>query len=289
LVSVRNRPVRLVLAALLAAAVLAGCGSSKDSRSATTKKVTTTTGADNATVDTAAGTPSASQSTAVNNLQNSGKSGTTAKPSATPSANGGTSPPAAASGLKPTDPGSYKMTITGTRNGQPVNDEATLVIDPATGADQHSNQTDKNYPSAGQEQTLRYQADGIFLVDLKAGGGAIEFKPSPPVLQYPEPATIGKAWEWTTKSTDGGTTVNTKLKVLRTENLMVGTESVATTVLDATIATSGTVVSTTHSTIWVSEKYRIIVRTDSTAHITQPVFVAGDSTTSAKLVSTKPS
>jgi hypothetical protein len=109
------------------------------------------------------------------------------------------------------------------------------------------------------------------------------------VLEYAEPATIGKAWEWTTKSTDGGTTVNTKLKVLRNENLTVGSESVAATVLDVVITTSGTVASTTHSTIWISEKYRMILRTDSSADITSPPFVAGHSDTSSKLQSTKPS
>jgi hypothetical protein len=295
LVLVRNRPVRLILAALLAAAVLAACGSSKDSRSATTKKVTTTTGADNATVDTAAGTPSGSQTTAANNLKNSGQPGTTAKPSGTPSANSGTSPPASKSGLQPTAPGKYQFAITGFRRAgtpattQPLNDTSELTVDPATGADQHSNQVDKNNAQASQEETLRYQADGIYLVDLKVGGGIIEFKPDQPVLQYPEPATVGKAWEWTTKSTDGGTTVNTKLKVLRTENQTVGSETVPTTVIDAVITTSGNVASTTHSTIWVSEKYRMIVRTDSVADITQPVFVAGHSETSSKLVSTKPS
>lgn len=291
----RNRPVRLILAGLLAAAVLAGCGSKKDNRSATTKKVTTTTAEGSATVDSAAGPASGSQSTAANNLQNSSKSPTTAKPGSVSAASNGTSPPASPAGLQPTPPGKYQYTITGSRRGgtpattQPINDSAELTVDPPTGADQHSNMVDKQSAQASQEETLRYQADGIYLVDLKVGGGAIEFKPNPPVLQYAEPATIGKAWEWTVKSTDGGTTVNTKLKVLRQENLMVGAESVAATVLDVTITTSGTFASTTHSTIWVSEKYRLILRTDSSSDITSPPFVAGHADTSSKLQSTKPS
>jgi hypothetical protein len=283
--------------ALVAAAVLAGCGSKKDNRNAITSKVTTTTSADDATVDSAAGTPSGSQSTTANNLQNSSKSpGTTAKPSGSISAgSNGTSPPASPTGLQPTAPGKYQYTISGFRRGgtpattQPLNDSAELTVDAPTGADQHSNMVDKQSAQASQEETLRYQADGIYLVDLKVGGGAIEFKPSPPALQYAEPATIGKAWEWTVKSTDGGTTVNTKFKVLRDENLMVGSESVAATVLDVVITTSGTFVSTTHSTIWISEKYRMILRTDSVSDITSPAFVAGHAETSSKLSSTKPS
>jgi len=293
---VRYRPVRLILAGLLATTVLAGCGSKKDNRSATTKKVTTTTAEGSATVDSAAGPASGSQSTSANNLQNSSKSPTTAKPSGSVAAgSNGTSPPASPTGLQPTAPGKYQYTITGFRRGgtpattQTLNDSAELTVDPHTGADQHSNQVDKQYAQASQEETLRYQADGIYLVDLKVGGGAIEFKPNPPALQYAEPATVGKAWEWTTKSTDGGTTVNTKLKVLRNENVMVGSESVPATVLDAVITTSGAVVSTTHSTIWVSEKYRMILRTDSVADITSPAFVAGHAETSSKLQSTKPS
>jgi len=276
--------------------VLAGCGSKKDNRNAITQKGTTPTAGDDATVNSAAGPSSGSQSTVANNLNNSSKSpGSTAKSGSVAAGSNGTSPPAPSSGLQPTAPGKYQYVITGFRRGgtpattQPVNDTSELTVDPATGADQHSNQVDKQYAQASQEQTLRYQADGIYLVDLKVGSGAIEFKPNPPVLQYAYPATVGKAWEWTTKSTDGGTTVHTKLKVLRTETMTVGSESVAATVLDAVITTSGTVVSTTHSTIWVSEKYRLILRTDSVADITSPAFVAGHAETSSKLQSTKPS
>lgn len=280
----------------MVATALAGCGSKKDNRGATTNKVTTTTSEGNATANSAAGPASGSQSTVANNLNNSSKSpGTTVKSGSVAAGSNGTSPPASPKGLQPTPPGKYDYAITGFRRGgtpattQQINDSAELTVDPPTGADQHSNQVDKQYAQASQEETLRYQADGIYLVDLKIGGGAIEFKPNPPALEYPAPATIGKSWEWTTKSTDGGTTVNTKLKVLRDENLMVGTESVAATVLDVIITTSGTVVSTTHSTIWVSEKYRMILRTDSVADITSPPFVAGHAETSSKLQSTKPS
>ena len=286
---------RVAVAVLMTAVVLAACGGSKDNRASTTKKVTTTTGAEGATANSAAGPASGSQSTAAGGLRNSGQPGTTAKPSGTPSANNNSaSPPASPSGLKPTAPGTYKFTVTGTRRGgtppttQTINDQADATVDPPTGADQHSKQVDNNNPQANQDQTLRYLADGIYLVDLKLGG-VIEFKPSQPVLEYPEPATIGKAWSWEITSTDGATTVHTDLKVLRNENQMVGSESVATTVLDVTITTRGQFTSTTHETVWVSEKYRIIVRTDGVSDVTQPVFVAGHAETSTKLVSTKPS
>jgi hypothetical protein len=285
---VRNRPVRLVLAGLVAAAVLAGCGSSKDNRSAITKKVTTTTAEGNATVDSAAGPASAgSQSTAANNLKNSSQSPTTAKAGSVSAASNSTSPPpATAAGLQPTTPGKYTYHLTGQGNGQNIDTQLTMTVDPPTGGDQHSTtQTQQG----SEEQTLRYQANGLYLVELKLNAGFIQkdFTPNPPALQYPEPATIGKTWSWSVTSSDGKTTVNTSFQVLRTENQTVGSETVPTTVLKVTITTSGDIVSKSDSTYWISEKYRLIVRTDSTADTTSPIVT--HSTTSQVLLSTKPS
>ena len=268
--------------------MLAGCGSKKDNRSAITQKGTTTTSEGNATADSAAGPASGSQSTAANNLNNSSKSpGTTAKTGSV-SAGGNTTspPPAAAAGLQPTAPGKYNYHLTGQGNGQNIDTQITMTVDAPKGGDQHSTtQTQQG----SEEQTLRYQANGIYLVELKLNAGFIQkdFTPNPPALQYPEPATIGKTWSWSVTSSDGKTTVNTSFQVLRTENQTVGSETVPTTVLKVTITTSGDIVSKSDSTYWISEKYRLIVRQDSTADTTTPIVT--HSTTSQVLLSTKPS
>ncbi|MBV9252624.1 MAG: hypothetical protein JO054_00215 [Actinobacteria bacterium] len=284
----RNRPVRLLLAGLVAATILAGCGSKKDNRNATTNKVTTTTAAADATVDSAAGPSSGSQTTAANNLQNSSKSPTTAKASGSISAAGNTTspPPAAAAGLQPTAPGKYTYHLTGNGGGQNIDQQLTMTVDPPTGADQHSSTQTQQGTT---EQYLRYQASGLYLVELKLNAGFIQkdFKPNPPALQYPEPAPVGKSWSWQVTSSDGKTTVNTAFTVLRTENVTIGGETVPTTVLKVTITTSGDIASKSDSTYWVSEKYRLIVKQDATTDITSPIV--SHSQTSQTLNSTKPS
>ena len=57
--------------------------------------------------------------------------------------------------------------------------------------------------------------------------------------------------------------------------------------LQVTITTSGCIASTSHDTIWVSEHYRMIVRTDDKTTSTNPFI--GNSETSSKLTSTQPS
>jgi hypothetical protein len=263
-------------ALVLAAVTLAACGGTKDNRSATTKKVTTTSAIGGGSTTTDVGTPSGSQ--ASNNLHNSGQPGTTAKASGAPSAgSNGSSPPASTSGLQPTAPGTYSYSVTGTRTATD-----TVKVDPATGADQHSTATSAR---GSTEQTLRYLPNGIYLVDLKVAGMDFRSSDGQPVLEYPEPAPVGKTWSWSV--TSGGITVTTNFQVVRTETQMVGSESVPTTVLHATITTSGSIQSSSDDTIWVSEHYRMIIRTDDKTTSNNP-FV-GNSTTSSKLTSTHPS
>ena len=44
------------------------------------------------------------------------------------------------------------------------------------------------------EQTQRYLGDGIYLVDLKVAGMDFRAADGQPVLEYPEPAPVGKTW-----------------------------------------------------------------------------------------------
>jgi hypothetical protein len=203
---------------------------------------------------------------------------------------GGAGPqPATPAGVKATAPGSYTYKVKGTMTvgaaPQPVDTTATMKVDPLQGTDQHSSLSGQQ---GGTETVLRYQGDGVYLVDLKLTGAVSkEFKPTPPALAFPQPATVGKTWSWSATSTDGKTTVKSDFKVLRTETIAVGGEQVPTVVLDATVTTDGDVKSTSHRTIWTSEAYRLIVRQDDKINGTYGGFAfSGD--TSSVIQSTKP-
>jgi len=167
-----------------------------------------------------------------------------------------------------------------------MNETSTLKVDPQQGSDQHSAQTGQQ---GGTETVLRYQPDGVYLVDLKLSGQiSKEFKPNPPGLVFPQPATVGRTFSWTATSTDGKTTVKSDFKILRTETIAVGSEQVPTVVLESTVTTSGDLVSTSKGTRWVSEAYRLTVREDTQMQGTYSGF-SFNSNTSSVLQSTKPS
>ena len=275
---------RRVLGLLCVAVLLSGaCGGDDDKKVASSDKATTTTEAGDATSTTAA--VEAGGTTAV-----APKAGTTKKSgTATTAASKPGVQQATPAGIKAAAPGSYTYKVTGTMTvgtPQKVDTTSTLKIDPLQGTDQHSSQTSQQ---GGQETVLRYQGDGVYLVNLKLTGPVNkEFKLEPPGLAFAQPATIGKAWGWSAKSTDGATTVKSDFKILRTETIAIGGEQVPSVVVETKVVTDGDVKSTQTGTMWVSEAYRLIVRTDNKINGTYGAFAfSGD--TSSVMQSTKPS
>jgi hypothetical protein len=279
---------RLMPLFLTAILLLGACGgksykdvAARDKGSTTTSEVTTTTGAGAVAAGGTATTVA-------------GKTATTKKAGASASG-GSTAQPATATGVKATAPGSYTYKVNGTMavgpapaggSPQPVNTTSTMKVDPLQGTDQHSSQTSQN---GGSETLLRYQGDGVYLVDLKLTGQiSKEFKLDPPGLAFPQPAAMGRTWSWSAKSTDGATSVKSDFKILRTETIAIGSEQVPTVVVEATVTTSGDITSTSKRTMWTSEAYRLIVRQDEKLDGTYSGFKF-NADTSSVLQSTKPS
>lgn len=143
---------------------------------------------------------------------------------------------------------------TGPRNGETV-----LTVDPPAGGQQRGVRVG---PGRTVEQVLRNDGDGAYLVSLTItdSGFAQHVRPAAPVLAVPSPAPVGRQWSWQSPTVDGRTTVSSSFRVARTESLAVGGEAVPTSVIEATIATTGDVVSTGRQTFWYSERHRLVVQ-----------------------------
>ena len=279
---------RLVTLGLSAVLVLGACGGD-DKKDVAASKRETTTDASTSTSTAAGGT----DSTAAGG--SAPQAGTTKKSGSGGGSSGGgggqaAAQPATPAGIKAAAPGTYTYKVTGTRTvgaptPQKVDSTSTLKVDPLQGTDQHSSEQGDD---GGGETVLRYQADGVYLVNLKLTGPITkEFKLAPPGLAFPQPATVGKAWGWSAVSTDGKTTVNSNFKILRTETIQIGGEAVPTVVVETAVTTDGDVKSTSNGTMWVSEAYRLIVREDGKISGTYGGFAfSGD--TSSVMQSTKP-
>lgn len=275
---------RRFLPFVLTALLLGACGGDDDGKvdSASSKRSTTTAVAgDTTVVDAGASTTTAGAGAATATTKKAGSGSSAAAPAAGPQ-------PATSAGIKATAPGTYTYKVNGTMTvgtPQKVDTTSDLRVEPLQGTDQKSTQTTQQGSS---EQVLRYQADGVYLVQLKLSGAiAKEFNLNPPGLAFPQPATAGKKWSWAATSTDGKTTVKSDFTVLRTESIVIGGESVQTIVLEATVVTDGDIKSTSTRTIWVSEAYRLIMRQDEKINGSYGGFAfSGD--TSSVLQSTKP-
>lgn len=155
--------------------------------------------------------------------------------------------------------------------------EGSLRVDPPSGDDQH---TFLAYGSDTTDQTLRSKSGAIELVHLKTQTPylpATEFRPAPPVLFAPDPLTVGRTWSWRMTSTDGKVTVDGSFKALRNENIAIGGEQVATTVVEATLTFSGDITGTSKRFVWGSTKYRLVVQTEDTTDLTKPFVVHSES------------
>jgi hypothetical protein len=88
-------------------------------------------------------------------------------------------------------------------------------------------------------------------------------------------------------STDGRTTADADMRVARTENLDVGGERVPVFVVEVVVTIGGDVVSTSRRTLWVSDRYRLVIQQQdvSDGHFGSVTF---HSESMEKLLSTRP-
>jgi hypothetical protein len=273
----RKLGVVLVVAALLTVTAACGGGKSKSSATATTSTTAPTTTSStsglNSTGDTAPAPAGAGGPTGAGGgapATAAGKTGTTAKPggSATAATSGTGSSGAASASTTTAHPaaaGHYTYNRTGSATSsafgtQSLDGAVPLQIDAPNGTDQHT----ATNPGGGSstEQTLRFLGDGAYFTDLKQSmsGFTKEFIPNPPVLALPHNAANGRTWHWTTKSTDGATTLDATFTAGRHENVTVGGQPVDCLVLDLILKTSGDINATSTDKVWVSYKYGLVVR-----------------------------
>ena len=279
---------RIVMVSLAVLVLAGGCGGKRAKVSTNTS---TTALQDSGTSSTAAG----GGGTATTARSSAGGSTTTvrggAATTATTARSSSSGPPTSSSPA--TAPGRYIYTLSGTSSSsiqpgdQPITGQGTLTVDPVSGTDQHQSRQDPNQTS---ETVFRFQPDGAYIVNLKqtTSGLAKEFRADPPVLVLPQPATVGRSWQWDLTSTDGATRVHATFKVARTETVTIGGEAVACVVLENTVTTSGDIVSTTTSTIWTSDRYRIVVQQHDVGSGNYGAITFRSDKTS-KLQSTRPS
>ena len=219
-----------------------------------------------------------------------GGSTTTAKP-----AGGGTTASGqAGSSAVGAKPGTYTFALSGTGPFGPVSGNQDDVVDPAAGPDQHTSTKDANGNTAG-ESVLHFQADGVYLKDLKlAAGISKEFKFNPLALVLAQPPADGKTWAWGPyKSTDDKTTINSSFKIIGLENIAVGSEQAACIHLQVTVTTTGDIATTSTQDIWASTKSQMTVqehdKVDGTATIGDPpTTYPVHSDTTRKLTTTTP-
>lgn len=281
---------RLGLAVLVAAGLLAGAcggGDTEAERASTgaTSSATAVSTPTNAT--TTAPIPGGSSTTAA------GAAGPTTTAAARTASTTTTAAvrAAPADSLTFTPPGTYRYATTGRfttalTGTQERTGEALLVVDPPSGTDQRSVRSGFGRSA---EQVLRLAGGDALLVSLhlKDQGIDKEVRPSPPGLALPGDAAPGRTWSWRAVSTDAKTTVDSAFKVLRTEEVVVGTAGVPALVVEVVLRLSGDVVSTSRQTLWVSTRDRLVVRQDDTTQGTLGL-VTFSGTSSDMLVSLTP-
>jgi hypothetical protein len=289
--SSRRAALALLLSVALGTTAVA-CSSGKKKVSLNSSGSTTTVAGDTST--TAGGDAAGSGSTvpgggaATPTTVKAGGATTTAKP-------GGTSTGPGTSSTAGAKPGQYKYALSGTGAFGPVSGDEVDTIDPANGADQHSSSKDPS-GNATSETVLHFQSDGVYLKDLKLIAGVTkEFVFDPIGLAVPLPATVGRTWQWGPyTSTDGKTKISATGKILRTEAVPAGSESVDCVVVELTVTTHGDIETTSTQDLWASQKYNLTIQehdvvNGSATFGNPPTTYPVHSDTWRKLHSTQPS
>jgi hypothetical protein len=153
-----------------------------------------------------------------------------------------------------------------------VHASSTLTV----GALTNRRQTSTLHNSQGDTtQEVEVRSTGSYLAALTVNSPTLKtaFHLSPAVLLLPNPARVGASWSWNATSDDGKTTVAATNKVLRTEELTIGGERVATVVLQSHLVITGQNVRyTADATNWVAPAYRLPAKTRTTGSGTYGTF-----------------
>lgn len=269
------RPVLVAMSTLALLGACGGDGGSRESRSSSTTEGVGPT-------STSPGNPASSEASASSTSTTSalaaeGGSAGDAKPKAvSPATNRPAGVNTAPAPSPFTPPGRYRYASSGTfsagtTGGQRRSGESILTVDPPAGNDQHSF---RQGDGRSIEQILRFQTDGIYIVMLEVTeqGIAKQFRPLAPVLALPSRAPAGRTWSWRMTSTDGKTSLEASFLAERSEQVRVGPETVDTSVVKATLVTTGDVASRGTQTLWVAESRRLVVREESTTDGTFGAF-----------------
>lgn len=127
------------------------------------------------------------------------------------------------------------------------------------------------------ETDLVYRGSGVYLSRIKAtsnfqGGGADvrELEPSKPELVLPAKDPVGFTTSF--KVTGDGVTADVTLKILRTENVGIGGQSVEAIVTELKVIFSGEVTGTQRSTSWFSLKNSLLLKEDVSGDVQNGVI-----------------
>jgi hypothetical protein len=182
---------------------------------------------------------------------------------------------------KPAAPGTYKFDTSGsssfgtqTSSPPPV---TVLTVDPPTGTRQHSTHDMRKADGSGSvsETTLDFQAQGVFLVELKVTTKTAtppgitdqeDFVANPPVNVAPTGVKPGQSVEFDISGS--GTNVHVKIDFVRTERMTIGGQAVDTMVTHQVGTLSGKVTGSQTSDSWVSTQYNLAVKDHTVADIT---------------------
>ncbi len=143
-----------------------------------------------------------------------------------------------------TPPGRYDVDSTGSYHvfgsDHDAGGRSTLAVDPVSGATQHSASADSGSQGGSSDQTVRYDAAGVYLVELHlvSPGFDIDLQPADAFL-LPAGATTGTQWSWQADTADGKTHVSDDGQVTGTATDTVGGVSVRTLVISSHLVASG--------------------------------------------------
>lgn len=202
---------RLLALVAVAVIVLSACNRGEEK-----KRATKASPAVGGAVEPEGGTPSPTTGAA-------GAGGQAAAPPAPPKQQAS---PLAQAALKPIAPGGYVYDETGMRKlggcgpDSPPPTPTSLKVEPANGSLQRTIREQTS--SQGGEVTttdFEFRTDGIYLIYFHQesrsplGSRTNEFKPDPPALVFPTKPTVGKSWNYSFSSSDGGSKFDIKITI----------------------------------------------------------------------------
>ena len=263
---------RIVLvAAVVGALALAGCGGGGSKKTGTGQQAASVTSSvpEESTTSTA---PAAAGGGAPTTAAK-GRTATTTAARAASGGGGTAAAPAPSTGpATPVPAGTYRYDTSGSSQSsggasRPMPSVTTLKADTASGASQHTTRDLRDANGQGQtvETVLQYQPDGVHLAAIKVttvlGGGITDVRDlhaDPPPLIARTGGAVGDRYEFTL--TGSGTTFHGVITIQRAEQLVIGGQPVTTAVAKLHVDISGAVTGTQDSTSWVDPAHLLTAK-----------------------------